>query len=521
MKFKLKILLLTIFLLTTTIKTNEETPEDENNAEDPAEAENANNEAPEDENGEEETEDSEKTTKKTNKQEDSENTPAPIPCNQELLETFGMEGVENAHQDFLEMCPTIKNSCCSIPDQLIIYKNWEELEQGKNIDFRFKYHQDIYFLLLDNLDEVYLKANALLKKLEEEEDSNCKVMAKRVKDFNLPVVVERLKEGFKEMHEFFKFSYEGFYCSLCDVENHKFISTGKKTVTFSQKFCRDVTAKSIHVLLYFHVHLPNLLNLISRFTSSCNSAGVFIEKSIEPDFLFTTASENSNMLKQCKQFRNSPNWFEYCGKICNNFHFTKFNEFFQPNIKKFKSYTVFLQENIKKMEGGPQEAPIETKEEEKTTPPNGRLLSEDAKIKDTGKNAKSTENKNSEKSENSEDEEKTETVEPEEEEEEMDPEKKWENMEIFKTVLNSVIPIDEFISHFSDPGINLFDNGKLSLINDTTFSIVKNQIKKMKEAGGDEGDVAGDGDGKGGDGESWAGVYDFTLFMLIFTLFLS
>ena len=44
----------------------------------------------------------------------------------------------------------------------------------------------------------------------------------------------------------------------------------------------------------------------------------------------------------------------------------------------------------------------------------------------------------------------------------MDPAKKYKNLEIIKLDLNAVIPLDEFVSEFADPGIDLYDNGLLS-----------------------------------------------------------
>lgn len=84
-------------------------------------------------------------------------------------------------------------------------------------------------------------------------------------------------------------------------------------------------------------------------------------------------------------------------------------------------------------------------------------------------------------------------------EEEMDPAKKFKNTSVLKLDLNAVIPLDEFTSDFSDPGINLFDNGVLAKF-DNKFENLYEKIKKAKEK--KETDLAENEDEEGGEGES-------------------
>jgi len=75
------------------------------------------------------------------------------------------------------------------------------------------------------------------------------------------------------MEEFFYSSFKGFYCSLCDYENHQFIDTHKSTITFSEKFCRDIVEHTLPTLMFFNVHLHKFNNMVSKFMLSCDIKG--------------------------------------------------------------------------------------------------------------------------------------------------------------------------------------------------------------------------------------------------------
>ena len=59
--------------------------------------------------------------------------------------------------------------------------------------------------------------------------------------------------------------------------------------------------------MYFNHHLPNVMNLVSRFVVSCNSKGEFSEKTIDPKFIF--ANKGPGNLQKCLDGRNEVDWF--------------------------------------------------------------------------------------------------------------------------------------------------------------------------------------------------------------------
>ncbi len=62
--------------------------------------------------------------------------------------------------------------------------------------------------------------------------------------------------------------------------------------------------------------------------------------------------------------------------------------------------------------------------------------------------------------------------------EDLDPAARWKDMTIITSDLNSVIPLDEFLSEFEESGIDLYQMGMLSEINEANYNLVK-QLKEI------------------------------------------
>lgn len=383
-------------------------------------------------------------------------------CHQDLLISYGLEGLQTSQPQTLDMCKMVTHSCCKVSDQLSMYSNWQTSGEEKNLEARFKYHQTVYFDLLDLLDSVTGLARRVLDRLIDRRISNCKVLAKRILHFQVSEITPKLKDTIVNMHEFFKNTYKGFYCTLCDAASHKHFSIQANKVNFSQKFCRDITANSLHVLLYFHVHFLKYMNLIARFVNSCDHKGAFVEKPIDESLTFIINVAQRTMLDECKSHRNDPNWFEYCYKICQEFNMVKYTKFFEPNIKEFSSYTLHLKGMVAGVleEEEKERKFLEGVGEEKKT----RVLAETGNL--LGSNSRVLSNE----------------VAPDPSKQ-ITPEKlaqvknEYTNPLIFKSGLNAIVDLGEFNSRFEEEGINYFDNGKQSEITDSRYNSVKALVK--------------------------------------------
>lgn len=161
----------------------------------------------------------------------------------------------------------------------------------------------------------------------------------------------------------------------------------------------------------------------------------------------------------------------------------KFQDYFVPNLEPFTEYTLFLADSLKKLDAESQESNEMHEDTE-------RILSED-NAEPEGENAEGGDAGDKEGGQ----------LEVAEEVEVLDPAKRFKNPIVIKSNLNAVIPLDEFVSEYTDPGIDLYDNGKVANIDATVYEKVKNMVKQLEEAEAAAAEAEG-GEGEGGDSES-------------------
>ena len=376
-------------------------------------------------------------------------------------------------------------------------------------------------MVLEELNKVPAIAAQLFLKMKEVTDpkeSNCKVLAQRIMHFKIGDLVPKIQQAMKELHTFLHTSYKGVYCSLCDAQTHSLIDVDKKEITLSEGFCRNIVSHSLHPLTYWHVHLKKIMDLVVSFLTFCDDKGVFNpEEAVPPSIVLEVQEADKKVLTECTKFRNDEGWLEYCAPICEKFQFAQFNEFFQPDIKKYHKVVLYMQEILLKFpppeqdieemekeaeeeaeepedakkEGAEEEAkPEEPKAEEpkpeepKPEEPKPETETAEArklKLKKRLRYARylKEEETDTEKKEETEEEggeeggEEGEEGEEEEEPTIMDLEKKYEKMDLFHKAMNAVIPLDKATCIFGEPGIDLFEIGLNSHITEENLLLAK------------------------------------------------
>jgi hypothetical protein len=368
-------------------------------------------------------------------------------------------------------------------------------------------------MVLDELNKIPAIAASIFLKMKEVKDpkeSNCKVMAQRILHFKFGDIIPKVQEAIGHLHSFLHTSYKGIYCSLCDAHTHSFIDVDKKEITFSEGFCREIVSHSLHPLTYLHVHFKKLIDLANSFVTFCDNEGEFNpEEAVPPSAMLEIQEADKQLLFNCRKFRNDSGWMEYCGGICEKFHFTQFGEFFQPDIKKYHKTVLYLQEKLLKFsppeqdleemekeaedeadepedeqgeeedKEGEEEPPAETPEEAPAEAPAETTETERKlrQIRLKKKYARYLNEENGEApAETPAEEGETEGAEEGEEEEEpslVDLEKKYEKMDLVHKSMNAVIPLDKMTAVFADPGVNLHEIGKHAHITQENYLLVK------------------------------------------------
>jgi hypothetical protein len=507
MNLKIFIYLIFALYVIQPIKTQEEdAPAEEEVAEEETEEEGAGEEGEGEDGGDKEEGHDEAAATEEESEEDEE-----LICHKPALESLGLVGLEKAEKMNLDMCSSITHSCCTVTDQMKIFENWETNKQGEELKNRLHYHTRVYRGLMAEMMKVPPIAAQIFMHLKEEEDpaeTNCKIMAQRLLHFKIAEVVPKFEHALTEMHNFLYTTHKGVYCSLCDAHAHQSFNLETKEITLSQNFCRNVVSHTLYPLLYLQVHFKRIVELSATFLATCNDKGEFnpeenVPASVLPEF----KEEHKEMLTQCREFRNDDNWFEYCGKICENIHIAHFSEFFQPDIKKYFKVTLFIQELLAKFpppgeneeegEGGEEgetakeeeeegeeegeEEEEETDEEVKAEERKLRLKKKKQLLKKKNKYRRYLEDEEGDEvpdeaeDENGDEEGDEDEAEGEEGEEPsiQDLEKKYEKMEILHKSMNAVVPLDKLVILFEETGIDLFEFGHTSHITEENNLLAK------------------------------------------------
>ena len=235
-----------------------------------------------------------------------ENGAPELTCNQKYLEAYGLIGSDVPLDVKLGMCPNVVSSCCLYADQVTIYEQWKHGNEYGLLKKRFEYQQFIYRRVIDEALKVQEYATEVARRLKKERISNCKIYARRILDFEFKNIALRLQTALAETHIFFEKTYSGFYCTLCDAENHKYFRNNTFEIVYSKKFCRDLIFHTFNPLIYFHVHLMKYFNLLLKFTSFCDINGNYATRTISNDDLFFINQKDKKFFEICRGYRNEP-----------------------------------------------------------------------------------------------------------------------------------------------------------------------------------------------------------------------
>ena len=236
-------------------------------------------------------------------------------------------------------------------DQQQIFLRWTKGRERDNISTHFERNIRVYQRLVDSLSEVQSFAknvrNTVVKKI-----ANCKLMANRILTYELGEVRDQVLKNLLQAKQFFLQTYSGFYCTICNYENHRFFDPATKTITFSQGFCRDIVKENLPSLLFLHVDLLKLLNISARFINSCDGRGEYnVDAKTSRRLMFRGTRSVRRLLARCRYHRNTSDWYLKCKRICDEFSLVEFSPFFEPRIKKYARYSRHIRRRLRAIAG--------------------------------------------------------------------------------------------------------------------------------------------------------------------------
>jgi len=274
----------------------------------------------------------------------------PPKCNQKLIVALGLEGFAKAKpvkdDKPFPMCKSIKNTCCRHSDQLSIYNNWVVNNEEELLNQLLRKHAFVYDSYVDLSIQIKERAKMIFDL--EKSNKNCKLMAKKLLEFEIDKIGSSIKDTTKAMHTYFKESHKGFYCAVCDANNQKFIDMRGHKFVYNEKFCRSIIANSLKFLLYFHIYANKYNELQKQFLSSCTNRGKYKSVTIRNAPTFGIDEVAVSKIMACRKHEKEEFWMDHCGDICSSFQVTKYNDFFAPNINKYNRFNRFVARKLLK-----------------------------------------------------------------------------------------------------------------------------------------------------------------------------
>jgi hypothetical protein len=267
-------------------------------------------------------------------------------CHIGLVKAYGMKGRSAPSTEKMQVCPGVESSCCMPEDQLVIIENVEK--DRKNLQRRLDKQLQVITDMLAQMKTLSQIGSRMKSRLAKKRLTNCKVLLARFSAFNIDEIAEEVNRTLKELHEFLKTSYKGFFCTICDGTKHIYFHSKYKTEVMSHEFCRQFMANGIKVLRYLHGHLTKYANFAAHFAGFCDITGKFLDEPIDGEFRFEHSKAQTDIAK-CWNGRNQPFWVFDCQDFCQNFSPIKFEEFFEPHIKKYMRITRFLEKRNKEL----------------------------------------------------------------------------------------------------------------------------------------------------------------------------
>lgn len=264
-------------------------------------------------------------------------------CNQNLMESFDLDGQPKTTPDVNYLCPGINSNCCSYQTQLSIYKKYDIKDERGKI-------KHVYDNLSTALSQVYKaftlvehKSAEMLPYTTDMKFSNCARLAEKIQEVNIASFGNEIVGRFNQAAGFLKTARNGFYCSICDAKTHKFYDILKQKFQTSAKFCAQLTGAVMNYYLFRYKFFPRISRLLTQWAVSCDMRGNFDPTAkIKAGSKFYSNTPFAGVVERCARNYNKPGAILGCQKLCQRFNPIKLDRYFEGEVDKMQSLAKFI-----------------------------------------------------------------------------------------------------------------------------------------------------------------------------------
>lgn len=266
-------------------------------------------------------------------------------CNNEMMSSYGLEGLPKPSTTGHEMCPSITHNCCSADDSRKSMEYWMTDSMRKIEAYYETYLYSIKYLLGFSYEVDQLASHFIAN----EEGGSCKRAAEEYKTMNINrAVSKQIFRSFVETLEHMANIRRGFYCVLCDATTQSRLKDYwsitnvfySDRMYYNQEFCQELVERTIRGAYYEIFYLKRYSQLTTTLMKcSMNSTDT-------TPITYDISYWNTQQVKNCFYYKDKY-FFFFCEGYCERFHITKATSLMDGNLDQLKKFVRFVAANRK------------------------------------------------------------------------------------------------------------------------------------------------------------------------------
>lgn len=300
----------------------------------------------------------------------------PTQCKQMLMESYDLNGQEHPVSEPNYICKGIISNCCSFQTQLNIYRKLNKKGEIQKINHFYSLFESVYNELFDLFSKVEIFARVSSVFASEYKNSNCLKMAKTIEKVSASQLKDQVLAFFKQSVDFYKMSYKGFYCTLCDAELHEYFDSDHSTFVESKDFCREMVRETLNFNIYRNNFFPKITRLYSQFVTSCDYRSVYDPSiGVPPDVMLFRRPKVQGPAEACMRGYNKQYGLLKCQEYCKLFNPIKFSPLLMGEFYQMNRLVSFIKRQLIRLKI--KERKFKLRAEGKSDSSVGRILSDD------------------------------------------------------------------------------------------------------------------------------------------------
>lgn len=248
-------------------------------------------------------------------------------CQSQILQVYGLGGLvqPTSYQNMLQQlnvnhCPGIEYTCCSFTDFKLTKNLWDQRSED------IKRYLTKMFRIIQKTTVLQGSLLQIASQIKGKNSKYCREVDSTF--FNNPIHYDEIYYYLQNALDAFAFMQKGFYCTICDARNHKYLAVERgftrKVAVVDVKFCNDLIF-FFREFIMFKVYFIDPMIVNTNYLLNCHEE----TDKYKYDFEYMTTYQ---MIEGCVE--NGIN----CEFVCKEFRFGSASELFVGKIKKFYEF---------------------------------------------------------------------------------------------------------------------------------------------------------------------------------------